>query len=438
MTAEVAVLNKLAVALAADSAATLRLSDGLKVYNSVNKLFSLSRHHPVGVMVFGDAEVFGTPWETVVKAFRRQLGERSFPTLREYGEALMAFVEQTPLITEEIRTESFLQICRLTLRDARDQVEERAALAASGRPPTQAQLKQKLDDLIVANRDKWYRTDLVRGCSPADERDLLRRLGDQLEDNLDRVFAGFPLLKRQRKDLRQLQAAIALRNLTSRYEAGVVVAGFGEDEVYPSLVEYTIHGGVGPTLKRERATDAITATQPGMIKPYAEREVVDAFLTGSHQEIDAQIHDYWQTLTQAFPDTILRLVERFSTVPPGHRADLRRALAALAEAVEHDFHAELEQVEKQRLEQPIVRSVAVLPKDELAAMAESLVNLQSFRRRVSVEDVASVGGEIDVCVITKGDGLVWIKRKHYFDAEMNPDWLARSRRPSKTPADRQL
>jgi len=47
--------------------------------------------------------------------------------------------------------------------------------------------------------------------------------------------------------------------------------------------------------------------------------------------------------------------------------------------------------------------------DELAAMAESLVNLTSFKRKVSME-AETVGGTIDVAVISKGDGFIWIKR----------------------------
>ena len=51
MTAEVAVMNSQAVALAADSAMTINYPDGQKIYNSVNKLFMLSKYAPVGIMV---------------------------------------------------------------------------------------------------------------------------------------------------------------------------------------------------------------------------------------------------------------------------------------------------------------------------------------------------------------------------------------------------
>jgi hypothetical protein len=72
---------------------------------------------------------------------------------------------------------------------------------------------------------------------------------------------------------------------------------------------------------------------------------------------------------------------------------------------------------------PIIDIVGMLPKDELAEMAESLVNLTSFKRRVTPQ-AETVGGPIDVAVISRGDGFIWIKRKHYFDTKLNPHFLA--------------
>lgn len=68
---------------------------------------------------------------------------------------------------------------------------------------------------------------------------------------------------------------------------------------------------------------------------------------------------------------------------------------------------------------PILRSIADLPKNELAHVAASLVNLNSFQKRMSIAEDETVGGPIDVAVISKGDGFVWIERKHYFRKELN-------------------
>ena len=67
----------------------------------------------------------------------------------------------------------------------------------------------------------------------------------------------------------------------------------------------------------------------------------------------------------------------------------------------------------------------MLPKEQLAEMAESLVNLTALKRRVSSQE-ETVGGPTDVALITKGDGLIWVKRKHYFAPELNPSYFSRT------------
>ena len=68
---------------------------------------------------------------------------------------------------------------------------------------------------------------------------------------------------------------------------------------------------------------------------------------------------------------------------------------------------------------PLISSVSVLPKEELAILAESLVNLTALKQKMSMDN-ETVGGSIDVAVISKGDGFVWIKQKRYFNSELNP------------------
>jgi hypothetical protein len=75
MTAEIAVMNKVGIALAADSAVTIA---GKKVYNSANKLFTLSKYHPVGILVYGSAEFNEIPWEVIIKEYRNYLKDKEF------------------------------------------------------------------------------------------------------------------------------------------------------------------------------------------------------------------------------------------------------------------------------------------------------------------------------------------------------------------------
>ncbi len=73
---------------------------------------------------------------------------------------------------------------------------------------------------------------------------------------------------------------------------------------------------------------------------------------------------------------------------------------------------------------PLKRVIGSLPVDEMAELAETLIMLESLKEKVT-RPTESVGGPIDVCVISKSDGFVWIKRKHYFDPKLNPQYFLR-------------
>jgi hypothetical protein len=91
-------------------------------------------------------------------------------------------------------------------------------------------------------------------------------------------------------------------------------------------------------------------------------------------------------------------------------------------AVFKSFFDYLKDFKRKHYIDPIMDIVKSLQKTELAEMAESLVNLTSFKRHVSKVS-ETVGGPTDVAVITKGDGFICIKRKHYFDINLNNHFL---------------
>src|SRR5687767_8332033 len=108
MTAEIALLNREAVALAADSAVTMRTRHGTKVLQSANKIFTLSKYHPVGVMLYGNAQLLETPWELVIKSYRKQLGAKSFSRLEDYAKDLIRFVSESRALFPEEAQASYV------------------------------------------------------------------------------------------------------------------------------------------------------------------------------------------------------------------------------------------------------------------------------------------------------------------------------------------
>lgn len=124
MTAEIAIMNKEAIALATDSAVT-----GRKVFTSANKLFALSKYHPVGIMIYGNALFMDIPWETVVKIYRKELGNKKFSRLSGYARNFIKFLdngnELFPIKAQENHLLEMIYSCFYHIKkEIRKKVEE--------------------------------------------------------------------------------------------------------------------------------------------------------------------------------------------------------------------------------------------------------------------------------------------------------------------------
>jgi hypothetical protein len=179
-------------------------------------------------------------------------------------------------------------------------------------------------------------------------------------------------------------------------ETGIVAAGYGDKDYLPRLVEYRCYGSfLGKVLFEEKARHEITLDKASEIIGFASTAMVETFTTGISP--DAYYH-----IVTAFRDAVQSFAQ-------GLRDDL--SVSEVPNCL--DAHYE-----------PLRRVVGMLPLDEMAELAETLINLESLKEKVT-QPTQSVGGPIDVAVITKIDGFIWVKRKHYFRPELNPRFFAR-------------
>ena len=426
MTAEVAVMNRQAIALAADSAVTFRDEMGQKIFTSASKIFTLSKYQPVGVMVYGSASIMGTPWETVIKAYRDQLNQKVFKTISDYAENFICFLTKEKLLFaggEEERhvRSSIYSYFALIVKEIDEKLSQ--IIKSEGEQKTE-EVKAIISQIIQSHFDRWKDADFLSQIPPNFVDTLKEKYGKLMQEAKERFFADISNVSSEQ--LTEIALSLFMKypeGMFSSGTSGVVIAGFGTEDIFPVLLSISIDGKVCGFLKWKENEDESTKIDFGndaTIIPFAQREMVATFMTGVDPNYQTAIEKDLQQLFASYPQALVDGIDKLSRQ---EKRELQLKLETISNEIFSGYINGLNEHRTRFYVNPIMRVVQMLPKDELAAMAESLINLTSFKRRVSMEE-ETVGGPIDVAVISKGDGFIWIKRKHYFDRELNQQFFA--------------
>ena len=104
MTAIVGIINKKGVAIAADSASTLKK----KIINSGNKMLRLSNGIDAAVMIVNNSSLAQIPWEVIIRWYRKESGETKYDSLQDCIGSFIEFVNNKVLSRDDIPDERCL------------------------------------------------------------------------------------------------------------------------------------------------------------------------------------------------------------------------------------------------------------------------------------------------------------------------------------------
>jgi hypothetical protein len=411
-------MNRHSLVLAADSAATVsRWESGQKeerYFKGSNKIFQISDTEPVGVMIYDSADLQRVPWEIIVKTFRKSLGARSFKTLAEYANEFFSFIELhrglfPATYLDELVVENidhimirFLQMLKEDQR-VKDAGDDAAAALEAKRAALQEFLRATM-------------TYPLKGSVPSEYVDAVReehrtRLEAEAQTNLHMFSADADLDK-------SILIELGVQALFRRpefflSETGVVVAGFGTDDYFPSYVEHVCLGFLAGRLHTEqKGKHDITQRDSGFFKAFATTAMADTFTMGFGPDVYSTVTSHLRTVLEEFSTKVCK-----DELPP------EEVKAAIDLAVKNHTDKWTDEVFEKH-GRPLRRVIGSLPIDELASLAETLVMLESLKEKVT-RPSESVSGPIDVAIITKHEGFVWAKRKLYFDPKLNSRFFLR-------------
>lgn len=406
MTALIGALNKHGVAIAADSAATIGNGHYDKVYNTANKIFTLSKIHPVGIMICGNAEFKGVPWDIIIKSYRKNLGSKSFDSIQDYVQDFFAYLKKgvLPFGSYKIPNKAISQFVDNAINILINKVLPKPIGGKIQIPPLQSlsnaiQKEIKEIGFPIECADMFNNSRKLLGSQCA-------KLAFQLyPDPINSANLGVIQLL-----IEQFVYGLFIRQTSSQ----LVFVGYGENEFFPSITSVWIYSSINTDWKEVISdSQSINHQQNALICPFAQMEDMATLIEGIHPALEKELHSEMGNTLNELRQEILKEIHDSSTIEAISKIDIG------------DFVKKFQQTcaikKAQAYTRPLVSHIAMLEKEDLALLAENLIAITSLRKKVTMAP-ESVGGPIDVAVISKHDGFVWLKRKMYFGKELNPQF----------------
>lgn len=415
MTAVVGILNKQGVAIAADSAVTVNGHGNRKVYNSANKIFTLSKYHPVGIAIYNSAQIMGIPWEILIKEYRKQLGQNSFSTLADYKDDFFKFLADNRYFLETENNNylfsELLEFVQMILNHHLFNAGMRG-----GTNPNDL-IKQQIEHYKTNEQPKYEILTSLNGIDEIKIKQLLGSMIPEVANILSQNFGTVIDKSIFETELTDVFYSYLHRNHFVQY-TGLIFTGYGDKEIYPRLITVNCSLVIDSKLRffEDKKKEAIISDQPNScIRPFAQTDVIDTILQG----ISPELGDISRNV---FGDFIVGFIDTIKTIP-GMPSKVISSLNTINPVnYVNDYMRQMSTIINHKYVSPLMGAVSQLSKEDLAEMAESLVYLTYLKRRFTMAE-ESVGGPVDIAVITKGDGFIWIKRKHYFNPELNQSFF---------------
>ena len=426
MTAVIGILNRHAVALAADSAVTIGGENGNKIFNTANKIFTLSKYHPVAIMIYNAASFIETPWEVIIKAYRDQLEDRYFNSLVEYKDDFLKFlIDNDYFISLDGQKNVMKGFIYNSIGEIINNIASREKLDIQTDSSNHELLFEKLvNEIRIIINNLYASSEELSSFSGYSIPEFLV-FSDKCVEEI--ISASFSTSKNQDviRLFNELFFTYVKRNQFNRTWSGLVFSGYGASEIFPKLVSIKIAEVIDNRVRYfvDEVHDIGEGKMAASIVPFAQRDVIDTLITG----INSDLND---TFIQSIHEFLMKYNVDIAAMLQNDKPVLAKKILNIdVVKIVDELRKNMNEVKSAKHINPTVHTVALLSKEDLAEMAESLIYLTFLKRRISFAE-ESVGGPVDVALISKGEGFVWIKRKHYFKSDLNPQFFQNYFKPN--------
>lgn len=386
MTSEIIILTQRSVVLAADSAVTI---GDKKTFTGVNKLFKLSNNPPMGIMTYNNTDFLNIPIDSIIKKFSKQINEQDLSSLDEIKSEFESFLKDF-LSESEIKysfeeklsffIETFNEELRYhTFEDILDNIEFRLSYF------TVDDWKESYDEIIF--------------------------LAEKYEESFDNLIP-FEYDDEKRNEIIFILKKFFIYQEFFENFIGIVIAGFEKKDYLPSFM----HLKISYLYDEEFVLRIIEKEKVGedyvIFKAFAQDDVIYTFLNNINDNTQDEIVNYFNFIIKEPTKLFKEIIKNNKLISQEAQIQIMDEINKI-EDLTNDFcdffYFFIEDLKKFE-NQTNYEYISVISNSLLCYLAEILINITSMKRKLQ-DDLGTVGGHIDVALITSTEGFVWQENK---------------------------
>ena len=407
MTSEIAVMNQRAVAMAADSAVTLIDGRMVVTRNEQRKLYQLVEGQPVGLMFFGMADVMGHPWDQLIDHYQKTVAGSPPARLDDYAASFTGMLDHLEdFFPRERHKDEYRRLLASVFGYILQLAQYLQQSGAIGEGGDAAILDSAIEQVwrdYQFHPDGSPRPDLA--CFPPEfGRTVLSEHSEQIDELIAYGFASVGLGQQAMQRLRDIAVYCVVKDLFLEDVTGLVFAGFGSEDRYPVLSTWYVSAIVSGIAKRgEASLDRIDTDVKSKIRIFADSEVTNAFIRGIDFNLERRLYGGFSMMMHGLVDEV---VDSFPEADPAARENVRSSFQSAVPYYLNMFRGMISDYQQQAYINPVLRVLEIAARGELADTARELVGLNVFKKRIMAQR-ETVGGAIDVAVISRDGGFQW-------------------------------
>ena len=164
----------------------------------------------------------------------------------------------------------------------------------------------------------------------------------------------------------------------SDYKSGLVLFGFGTDDLYPDVLAHEFNSVPFGTLRSRHYGDFGFVTNGPTIVPFANRDVMDILIQG----VSTHLMEFFaEAIGAAAEEIVERVLRDNMTLSSDEQKVAKRLSSKAVSKIIEKYSEQIPKYTQYKYVHKMVSAVENMPKEELATLAEALVEVTAHKSR---------------------------------------------------------